>query len=129
MTDMNELKTKYQVGKDGEDKACEYLVQNSYNIIERNFRCRSGEIDIIANKDDLILFVEVKTRQGISYGFPAEAVNEKKRHRLILSARYFLAGRSRYANYKYRMDVIEVFVKGSSFCIHHIENAFGEGGI
>lgn len=72
---------KQETGKTGEDISTEYLEKNGYQIIERNFRCNQGEIDIIAIQKNEIIFIEVKTRSNAHYGLPAEAVNiPKKKH-------------------------------------------------
>lgn len=70
---------KQQRGKIGEDMATEYLNKKGYKILERNFECRQGEIDIIALDKDEIVFVEVKTRTSKKYGLAAEAVDENKK--------------------------------------------------
>ena len=71
---------KKAIGKYGEDMACDYLKHNEYYILERNFNCKQGEIDIVAydNKINEIVFIEVKTITNFNYGFPSEAVNKLK---------------------------------------------------
>ncbi len=120
-------KTKMRLGKIGEDKACEYLEKKAYIIMERNFRCKTGEIDIIACREEQLCFVEVKTRSSIEYGFPSEAVDRKKRKNILCSAKCYLMQNTRFENYKYRIDIIEVLAMGGRYYIHHMENAFEEG--
>ena len=69
---------KRVTGADNEQRATEYLIDNGYSILERNFRNKTGEIDIIAKKDNYIVFVEVKYRSNNKYGYAVEAVNYKK---------------------------------------------------
>jgi putative endonuclease len=113
-------------GKRGEDAAERYLKKRGYRIIARNFNIRGGEIDIVAQKRDCVVFAEVKTRSDNTFGTPGEAVTYTKRQRVIKAAEVFLMRNgSAYA----RFDVIEVFgrMDGSKFTlagINHIENAF-----
>ncbi|EAX48690.1 protein of unknown function UPF0102 [Thermosinus carboxydivorans Nor1] len=70
------------MGKMGENAAADYLARNGYKILMRNYRCRIGEIDIVAERQGTIVFVEVKTRSSEKFGFPAEAVNYRKQQKL-----------------------------------------------
>ncbi len=113
------------LGQLGEEKACNYLEQNNYKIIERNFRCRQGEIDIIAkdlSKNELV-FVEVKTRIGSNFGRPAQAVTYVKQRHIINVAKYYIYIHSIKKTF-IRFDVIEVYVKESQFKINHIKQIF-----
>lgn len=78
------------LGDHGEALASEILERECYRIVQRNFRCRAGEIDIIAEKDGVIHFIEVKTRYGCRTGYPAEAVNKRKQRSIRLAAEYYL---------------------------------------
>ena len=69
---------KHEIGKLGEDIACKYLLQQNYKIIERNFLCKQGEIDIIARDEKYLVFIEVKTRSNVLYGKPIDAVDRTK---------------------------------------------------
>lgn len=71
---------RHITGKDGEDKAVDYLTDHGYTILERNWQLRIGEIDIIASKDHVIYFFEVKTRSGLKYGHPFAAISRHKRY-------------------------------------------------
>ncbi len=114
-------------GNLGEDAACQYLKENKYRIIERNYKNQFGEIDIIAkNKEDLV-FVEVKTRGSIDFGTPAQAVNYSKKQHIINAARFYISKNVTELNI--RFDIIEVYAKliyGEFVVedINHIENAF-----
>ena len=117
---------RHITGKFGETEVQKYLVQNNYIIVQNNFRCKFGEIDIVARdiKKGEMVFIEVKTRHNNLYGNPAEAVNMIKRKHILRTARYFL--------YRYnlekefvRIDVIEVYVNNDgSYNLNHIKQAF-----
>lgn len=112
-------------GKIGENLACQYLEKNNYKIIERNFRCRQGEIDIIACdkiKNELV-FVEVKTRSSLKYGRPSEAVEKVKQKHIKNVAQYYCY-KKKIKDTEIRFDVIEVFLNNSNYKIEHIEQAF-----
>lgn len=116
------MRTTKQIGDLGEDIAARYLMRKGYRIRERNYRAMHGEIDIIAEKDGMVIFVEVKTRTNMKYGTPAEAVNAQKQRMLLKTAYAYLKG----AACAVRFDVIEVLYRKETAYIHHIENAFGE---
>lgn len=110
-------------GKVGEDAACKFLKQKGYKILERNFRKRYGELDIIAQKGDLISFVEVKARSGTAFGTPSEAVTYTKQRRLIKTAESYVMEKGLDAACSF--DIIEVYHTGRKITsINHIENAF-----
>ena len=106
------------LGQSGEKKAAEYLKKKGYTIAETNYRCKFGEIDIIAIKDGVTVFVEVKTRTSKPYGRGYESVNEKKQQKLILTAQNYFREKGES---QARFDVISIDSKE----ITHIENAFG----
>lgn len=112
------------LGQFGEDCASKFLESRGYEIIARNFRIRSAEIDIIARADDVIVFVEVKARSSIRYGLPAEAVDFRKRLKIIKAAGVFLQ-KENFCDCACRFDVVEIFFAGERVEeIHHIKNAF-----
>jgi len=106
------------LGGKGEKQAEKYLVSQGYDIVERNFRCKYGEIDIIARKGGVLVFVEVKTRSGSGFGMGFESVTQKKQEKLLLTAQAYMAGRPPTAA---RFDVVSI----DSGKITHIQNAFG----
>ena len=110
-------------GNAGENLAATFLENHGYKILEKNFRIRAAEIDIIAEKDNTIIFFEVKTRSNIRKGTPAEAVNLRKQKKIIEAASVFLQG-EKYFNCACRFDVIEILSAGKDFKVNHIENAF-----
>lgn len=115
-----------QLGERGEKAAVHYLSADGYSIIVTKYRTKTGEIDIIAEKNKLLVFVEVKTRRSIAYGYPAEAVNYRKQRKLILTARCYLqqSGRS---DCQCRFDIMEILITSSGkLSFNHIINAFGE---
>lgn len=119
--------TPHELGKKGEDAACELLRRKGYHIIERNWTCPFGEADIIALDEGCLVFVEVKTRAGVSCGLPTEAVTPRKRQRYERIAACYL---SRYdgMDSTVRFDVIgiQVFANGRALA-RHVVNAFGVG--
>lgn len=113
------------IGDYGEFIASEYLVNNGYNILDRNFRNKFGEIDIICNINDILIFCEIKSRYTNSYGSPMESVTYLKQKQIIkLSNIYILS--NKYFNYNVRYDVIEVIlnISNNSFKLNHLKDAF-----
>jgi putative endonuclease len=111
------------VGKLGEDLVCSHLKKNGYKILERNYRFRWGEIDIIAAKKGHTVFVEVKTRNSDRFGTPAEAVGLRKQKSIILAAQQYIVQNGK-ADENYTFDVAEVRIQNGIPTIHYIENAF-----
>lgn len=116
---------KQKRGKTGEDIACKYLQKHQYTIIDRNFRCRQGEIDIIACDEQAkeLVFIEVKTRTSLKYGRPSEAVEKLKQNHIIYVAKYYNY-KNKIRNIPIRFDVIEVLLSNSNYKINHIKQAF-----
>ena len=111
---------KHEIGKKGEELATRYLENNGYKIIERNFVAKQGEIDIIAQDKEELVFIEVKTRTSNLYGNPIEAVNEIKQKHLISTTKYYLYAKH-LENKFIRLDVIEVYLRENSYKINHIK--------
>ena len=113
---------KKELGKWGEELACKYLVNNNYNVIERNYYCRQGEIDIIAKdlKRNEIIFIEVKTRTGFMYGFPADAIDYSKRVHIKKCAEYYLY-KKKLNGINVRFDAIEIVVNKGVYKLNHIK--------
>ena len=88
------------------------LTQRGYAILECNFRCRYGEIDIVAEDGDDLVFVEVKTRRGVAYGYPEEAVTIRKQRKLVELALYYLDLHAR-SECSWRIDVVAVQLSSS----------------
>ena len=81
---------KKELGKIGEEISSNYLKKCGYKIIERNYRCRSGEIDIIAKDKEELVFIEVKTRSNLCFGKPREAVDTYKQNHIYKTVQYYL---------------------------------------
>jgi len=116
------------IGNIGEQYAVSYLQKQKYKIIDKNYRCNFGEIDIIAIDKDCLCFVEVKTRTTCKYGRPSNAVNLPKRRHIINCAKLYIL-KKRIGNYRARFDIVEVFVKNddNKFSVENInliKNAF-----
>lgn len=111
------------VGKYGEDLVCRHLKKNGYKILERNFRTRFGEIDIIAAKKGHTAFVEVKTRSTDAFGTPAELVGARKQKTIILAAQEYIV-QNGGADADFTFDVAEVVLQEDGPAIRYIENAF-----
>ena len=110
---------RHTIGKFGEDIAERYLKQNGYRIIGRNFSCRQGELDIIAEKNEYVVFIEVKTRSNFLYGTPAQAVDKTKKEHMKRVAKYYLHIQGWERRF-IRFDVIEVYVEKGFAKVHHI---------
>ncbi len=111
------------LGRAGEDYACAALEREGYTVLARNFYTKSGEIDLIVQRGDVIAFVEVKTRSQGKFGIPAEAVTQKKMRAICRSAMLFLE------KYKgdvqgFRFDVAQIFENCGTMSMDYIENAF-----
>jgi putative endonuclease len=98
---------KNNLGSFGEDAAAAFLKQKGYLVIERNFSCRQGEIDIVASEGEYLAFVEVKLRKDASHGEAREFVTRVKQKRVILAARYWLSRTP--SDLQPRFDVVEVY--------------------
>ena len=118
-------------GRLGEQLTAEYLEEKGYEIVERNFKCRFGEIDVIAQNDRYLAFVEVKTRRMDGMYAPREAVTAAKRQRLIRTAAHYLISRS--AEGQPRFDVVEVITDPRDPMrvveINHILGAYEAGDL
>jgi putative endonuclease len=105
-----------------------YLEDNGFIVLQSNFRCRVGEIDIVAREGEELVFAEVKTRADLLYGLPCEAVTERKRKQLTRVAEVYMAafphGAQYLADMNPRFDVIEILICGGRAWIRHIRGAF-----
>jgi len=110
------------LGKEGEDIAADFLRKKGFRIIEKNYRTVFGEIDIIARDHGVIVFVEVKTRADITFGYPFEAVNPKKREKIKKTAFCFLKKLKKEV--PARFDVLSIHFENGRQCIEHIQDAF-----
>ncbi len=116
---------RHETGKWGEETACKFLTEKNYEIIERNFMCKQGEIDIIAydkNKKELV-FVEVKTRKNYNYGCPVDSVNKLKQKHIYWAAKFYIYLHN-IKNTYIRFDVIEIYLSKKLNKINHIKQIF-----
>lgn len=111
---------RHVLGKQGEDMAVEYLQNNGYKILERNFFCKQGEIDVIALDKDYIVFIEIKTRSNTEFGLPSEAVTERKIKHILKTTKYYLYTRN-LEDANIRIDAIEIYIRGKEHHINHIK--------
>lgn len=127
----NSAKSNRSLGRAGESIACDFLVKNGFLVVKRNYTVRGGEIDIIAENERYIIFVEVKTRTAghsvEKYGRGASAVNSTKKEHFLFAVKSYL--RAFPSEKKPRIDVIEITLENFDGCvapkISHYPNAFG----
>lgn len=112
-------------GNAGEDKACSYLEENGYQIIDRNWRTRFGEIDIIAKKEETLVFIEVKTLPNGTLDMLQRELNYQKIQKILKTSKRYLINHREYNNSYIRFDVIVIGMSGLPE-VYHIENAFAE---
>ena len=116
--------TKQHTGDKGENYACDLLIEKKFKIIERNYRYGHGEIDIIAFDNDVLVFIEVKTRKNLEFGPAISAVTKGKQRQIRKSAEAYLIEQN-ISDSDCRFDVIGVLLQGNERAIiDHIENAF-----
>ncbi len=108
-------------GYEYEETAKKYMLDKGFKILEENYCCRLGEIDIIAAKNGRLHFVEVKGRLNTFYGYPREAVTKAKQKRIINAAKYYFMLKGSYDEFC-QFDVIEIIAENKE--INYIENAF-----
>ena len=112
---------KRTLGTEYETMAARYLCTHDYTILARNYRTPFGEVDLIAQKDGVLVYVEVKYRSSNDYGDPLEAVDRRKQRQICKVANYHYAGYAAGQEMDCRFDVIGIYGDGS---IRHIPNAF-----
>jgi putative endonuclease len=114
---------KKELGKKGEEMALRFLKKKGYQIIERNYTCKMGEMDIIAREKDTLAFIEVKTRTSSMFGPPQLAVNDAKQWQLSKVALYYLKEK-RLEDIKARFDVVAILLGQEGGEIELIKDAF-----
>ncbi|MBR5159592.1 MAG: YraN family protein [Bacteroidaceae bacterium] len=111
------------LGKEGENYAADYLDEQGYEILDRNWMCGHKDLDIVASKEGTLVFVEVKTRSTMDWGDPEEAVNEKKIRNLVHAADAYI--RYNRLDMDVRFDIISIIMDDTGFYrVEHIEQAF-----
>ncbi len=112
-------------GNEGEKRACDFLKSKGFLIIERNWRTKGGEVDIIVQKGEYLVFVEVKTLPNGTLDMIQRELNYQKQQRIIKTSKRFLLKHRQYSNSYIRFDVIVMDMPGFDE-VYHIENAFTE---
>jgi len=122
---MNEKKDirKIAMGKEGEKIAADFLKKNGYRIMEVNYRCPIGEIDIVARDKNVLVFVEVKTRKSSALGYPEQAVGVKKQKKMSQLALWYLQEK-KSQDVSARFDVVAILMLSSGNDIRLVRNAF-----
>ncbi len=115
-------KNSKQYGDEGEEEACRYLRVNGYKILERNWRFKKLEVDIIAQKGELMAFIEVKTRKNNTFGEPEIFVTNKKQSFLIAAAHQYLTENN--IDLESRFDIIAIVQLNNNQTVKHLEGAF-----
>ncbi len=118
-----------KLGKLGEEMASYILKKKGYEILYRNWRCSHGELDIIGSKGEQLVFFEVKTRRSTQYGWPEEAITQKKQEHLQNCIHAFLDANPVFEGLSWQIDVIAILIKSieqEQFEIVHYENAVDE---
>lgn len=111
------------IGKSKEKLACQYLEEKGFKLIEKNYYCRRGEIDLIMRDHDCVVFVEVRYRKNDIYGSALESITHHKQKRLIFTAQHYL--QQTRTPLAARFDVVAISGNEANLSIDWIENAFG----
>ena len=112
------------LGSKGEDLAVQYLKKKGFKVIERNYHCSAGEIDLIAREGKTLIFVEIKTRSSSEFGLPQEAVDRFKQKKMIEVARAYLAEHHLNEEIPARFDVVAIHLTSTGPDIELIKDAF-----
>ncbi len=116
------MATHNELGKLGEELAVHYLIKNGYRILETNWVFQKAEIDIIAQKENVLAIVEVKTRSSVDYGLPQDFVKPKKIQQLVKAVNEYMVSKNPEADL--RFDIVAIHKDGNQIHIEHIEDAF-----
>ncbi len=122
------MEKRRQLGSDSESIARQYLEQRGYTLVQSNFRCRTGEIDLIMEKQiqkgRVLVFVEVRSRTSHIYGTPMETVNKSKQDKIRKVAAYYLYRNPQFQDHYCRFDVVSILWQSGQSKITWIEDAF-----
>jgi len=116
------MSDKIKKGQEAEDMAAAFLTSKGYEIVERNYRYRRAEIDLIARKSNWLIFVEVKMRSSNAFGYPEEFVDYQKRKNVVYGAEYYTYSHNYDGNV--RFDVVAISMQNGVPEIRHFEDAF-----
>ena len=109
------------IGSQAEDLACQYLEKQGLRLVDRNFSCRMGEIDLIMRHKAFVVFVEVRFRKNSDFGGPVVSVSQRKQDKLLAAAKIYLQQHPRLARIPARFDVVGIL--GSDHSVDWIQNA------
>ena len=115
-------------GDAAEERACRHLDRSGFTIVERKYRTKGGEIDIVARKGDVLVFVEVRSREVPGFGTPEESVTPAKRRRIVAAARRYLSNVPPSSWREARFDVIAIEGSGDAAVLRHYPAAFDAKG-
>ena len=117
------MRSGLELGREGEDAAARVLIAKKFKVVARNWRCTRGEVDLICDDGQTLVFVEVKTRAEGSLGTGADAVNPRKRSRIIRAAAEYLSAKNLWSR-PCRFDVVSLVKKDGQLVAEHIPDAF-----
>ncbi len=120
----NKPDTTLAIGARHEQQALEYLKNSGLTLIEKNFRTRLGELDLIMRDGKTLVFIEVRYRKNTQFGGPIESVSYQKQQRLLRAAHIYLSQRQQFQNLAYRFDIVGITGTGTDQRIEWIQNAF-----
>jgi putative endonuclease len=116
------MKTNIEIGNEGEQAACDHLLGKGYEVLQRNYKYRKAEIDLIVKHDNWLVFVEVKTRSSSFFGYPEEFVDRKKQLLIFEAAENYVYEKDWNGNVRY--DIVSVMITRGKMEVYHIEDAF-----
>lgn len=116
------MSDKIKKGNEGEQAAAEFLIAKGYEVVERNYRYKRSEIDLIVKKDNFLVFVEVKVRSSLAFGFPEQFVDNRKAEKVLEGAAHYIFDRNWTGHVRY--DIVAISLRGKHTEIKHVEDAF-----
>jgi putative endonuclease len=119
-----EIINRQQIGNEAEEKAREFLEAKGFQVIEKNYKCYVGEIDLIMQDQEDIVFVEVRSRKHIQYGNALESVDRQKIHKLVRAATHFLQTKKWLYKRNSRFDIIAIRLAQGKMQLDWVKNAF-----
>ena len=120
-------RSRKDIGRLGENLAADYLKKQGFIIVETNYRCPTGEIDIIAQQEDCLVFIEVRTKTGAGYGSPEESLTDPKKKHMIDSAYTYLEKKNKLqSNWRIDFIAVELDHNNKPSRIEHYKDAVGE---
>lgn len=112
-------------GNNGEAIACRYLITHGLELIEANYACKFGEIDLVMKQQERLIFVEVKTRKSTNFGSPLDFISKSKQKRIVTTAIHYVKKHRNYEKAPLRFDAVGILLQnGDPIHIDWVENAF-----